>query len=405
MGVIDERTVTRGARAWSGAEAPALGEPCADPARVPHLDQPLCPDRPSSPGLTRTADLGRRPLGADDVVDVVRELAAADLPEDESACLEAVRVLEELKASASAAQATLTARLHALRSAAEGERGIARRDRCRGLGAEVALARRESPHRGGRHVGMARALVHEMLLTLTALTRGLISEEHATVMARESIWLEPEQRRRVDELMADRLGETGIRRLGGEARAHALRLDQAGAVERRERSPAQRRVSVRPAPAAAGAGMAHLSALLPLEQAVAAFAGLTRDAATIVGTGDHPHAHSTGRSSATPAVPVPVPVPVTRRGSPVTAPSRAASPGITARAATAPITRGSPPTAPTPPTAAQESPQGAAPGGSHLALRPLTGSAASRGHPVSRGRPAPHRRAHPAPADRTEWPA
>ncbi len=52
--------------------------------------------------------------------------------------------------------------LERLKSAAAGDRG-------RGVASQVALARRDSPVRGGRHVGLAKALVHEMPRTLRAL--------------------------------------------------------------------------------------------------------------------------------------------------------------------------------------------------------------------------------------------
>jgi len=55
----------------------------------------------------------------------------------------------------------------------------------RGVAGEVALARRDSPARGGRHLGLAKALVHEMPHTLAALESGALSEWRATLIARE----------------------------------------------------------------------------------------------------------------------------------------------------------------------------------------------------------------------------
>ncbi|NUL46738.1 hypothetical protein F7P69_16255 [Cellulosimicrobium funkei] len=118
--------------------------------------------------------------------------------------------------------------------------------------------------------------------TLAALTRGAISEWKATIMCRETAWLPVEHRRQVDELMAGRLEELGVKKLAGVARAHAQRLDQASAVEQMNRSERERRVSVRPAPGA----MAYLTALLPMAQAVGCLGSLKKSAATMVGTGD-----------------------------------------------------------------------------------------------------------------------
>ncbi|EUA08831.1 hypothetical protein I553_9888 [Mycobacterium xenopi 4042] len=44
------------------------------------------------------------------------------------------------------------------------------------MATEVALARRDSPVRGSRHLGFAKALVNEMPHTLAALERGILSE-------------------------------------------------------------------------------------------------------------------------------------------------------------------------------------------------------------------------------------
>lgn len=98
----------------------------------------------------------------------------------EAEAVDRLRALEELKASCAAAQAREADRFTALRREAEAERGVPARERGRGVAAEVALARRESPHRGSRHLGLATALVREMPHTLTALSEGRISEEHAT---------------------------------------------------------------------------------------------------------------------------------------------------------------------------------------------------------------------------------
>jgi hypothetical protein len=49
------------------------------------------------------------------------------------------------------------------------------------VNAQVALARRESPHRGDRLVGLAQALHHELPHTLAAMTAGQLSEWRATI--------------------------------------------------------------------------------------------------------------------------------------------------------------------------------------------------------------------------------
>src|SRR6516162_8531668 len=70
--------------------------------------------------------------------------------------------------------------------------------------AAAALARRDSPTRGGRHLGFAKALVYEMPHTLAALECGVLSEWRATLIVRESACLDVEDRRALDaELCAD----------------------------------------------------------------------------------------------------------------------------------------------------------------------------------------------------------
>ena len=98
---------------------------------------------------------------------------------DEAALIDRIAVLERTKSAAAAEQAVLTARLDCARRAREAAAGIPTAKRGKGLGSEIALARRDSPNRGGRHLGFARALVNEMPHTLSALTAGLLSEWRA----------------------------------------------------------------------------------------------------------------------------------------------------------------------------------------------------------------------------------
>jgi hypothetical protein len=84
--------------------------------------------------------------------------------------------------------------LDAKRRAAEAAAGVPTAKQGRGVAGEVALARRDSPARGGRHPGLAKALVHEMPHTLAALESGALSEWRATLIARESACLDVQDR-------------------------------------------------------------------------------------------------------------------------------------------------------------------------------------------------------------------
>ncbi|MGO1183710.1 MAG: DUF222 domain-containing protein [Micrococcaceae bacterium] len=199
--------------------------------------------------------------------DMLAETPAGD---DESHIIDRISELERLKSACAAAQARETARLRQLRREREATAGIPKAQRGKGLAAEVALARRDAPARGSRHLGLATALVDEMPHTLEALTDGRIAEEHATALCKETAWLSAKQRSEVDRRMAHRLGRAGVRRLASEARGHAQKLDHEEAVRHLERTRRQRRVTVRPAPG----NMAYLTALLPVQQAVGILASL-----------------------------------------------------------------------------------------------------------------------------------
>ncbi|MGV0853939.1 HNH endonuclease, partial [Mycolicibacterium phlei] len=87
------------------------------------------------------------------------------------------------------------------RHAAEAAAGVPKSKRGHGLASEVALARRDAPNVGGRHLGMARALVEEMPYTLAALECGALSEYRASLIVKESACLSVQHRRELDARM------------------------------------------------------------------------------------------------------------------------------------------------------------------------------------------------------------
>jgi hypothetical protein len=210
---------------------------------------------------------------------VFESLVVVDVDADESALVERIAELERLKSAAAAAQARVTAALDEKRRSAEAAAGVPAAKRGRGLGSEVALARRDSPNQGGRHLGFARALVHEMPHTLAALETGVLSEWRATLIVRESACLDVEDRRTLDrELCADvtELAGLGDARIAAEAKKIAYRLDPHAVVDRAVRAESDRRVTIRPAPD----NMVHVRALLPMSHGVAVYATLHRAADT-----------------------------------------------------------------------------------------------------------------------------
>ncbi|MCK3107514.1 hypothetical protein MZG83_24710, partial [Escherichia coli] len=85
------------------------------------------------------------------------------------------------KNAIAAAQARLAVSLQSARVAQRAHQPAATRQR--GIGAEVALARRESPHRGGTRLGLAVVLVSELPHTLSAMEAGWFSEWRAIQIA------------------------------------------------------------------------------------------------------------------------------------------------------------------------------------------------------------------------------
>ena len=155
-----------------------------------------------------------------------------------------------------------------------------------GVAGQVALARRESPSRGSRHLTTALALVRQMPHTLAALESGVLSEWRAELVVRETAMLTTDQRTDVDTELAttlgDELGRLGDRELVRRVQALAYRVDAASVVARSRAAESQRRVSIRPAPDT----MAYVTALLPVAQGVAVHAALTVAAATARAAGD-----------------------------------------------------------------------------------------------------------------------
>jgi hypothetical protein len=225
---------------------------------------------------------------------------------DESALVERIAELERVKCAAAAGQARAAAALDAARRAAESAAGVPAARRGRGVGSEIALARLDSPARGSRHLGFAKALVYEMPHTLAALETGMLTEWRATLIVRESACLDVDDRRTLDaELCSDGAGLEGLgdARVAAAAKAIAYRLDPHAIVDRAARAEAERAVTIRPAPDT----MTYLTALLPVAQGVSVYAALRRAADTTFDNRSRGQVMAdtlvervTGRSAATP---------------------------------------------------------------------------------------------------------
>ncbi|MGY4779482.1 HNH endonuclease [Rhodococcus opacus] len=199
--------------------------------------------------------------------------------------LDAIDAIEALKSVGCAAQAVIADGVATSIRADRRARGLPRAEWDRGIASQIALARRESPNRGGRHLGFAQALVHEMPHTLAMLQTGRLNEWRATLLVRETACLSAADRGIVDRRLCSDpaiLDGVGDRGLIARAKALAVELDAAAVVARHRKAVSERRVTTRPAPDS----MAYLSVLMPVEQAVCLQATLGRDADSLIATGD-----------------------------------------------------------------------------------------------------------------------
>ncbi|WP_081416793.1 HNH endonuclease [Arthrobacter castelli] len=206
-------------------------------------------------------------------VEDLRQVAAGT----QGVAIDSIRALEELKSAAAAAQARVSADFDQLERQRQAELGLSKEEQGKGVAARIALARRESPNRGNRDLGLAKALVHEMPHTLEALTTGILSEWRATLLVRETACLSIEHRGEVDRAIAgnpEHLEGLSDKALVAEARKISYQFDPQSVVNRASKAAGERNVTCRPAPDT----MAYLTALLPAAQGVAVLAALTRAA-------------------------------------------------------------------------------------------------------------------------------
>ncbi|MGV9861725.1 HNH endonuclease [Rhodococcus koreensis] len=165
--------------------------------------------------------------------------------------IEWLDAVESLKSVGCAVQAVVTDDVATCMREDRKVRGLPRAEWGRGIASQIALARRESPSRGGRHLGFARAVVHEMPHTLALLRSGRLNEWRATLLVRETACLSAADRAVVDRRLCsdpDVLDGVGDRGLVAKAKALAVELDAAAVVRRHRKAVSERRVTTRPAP-------------------------------------------------------------------------------------------------------------------------------------------------------------
>ena len=185
-----------------------------------------------------------------------------------------LELLERLKSAAAAAQAEVTVDFAASQRAEQIAAGVPAGKAGAGVGAQVGLARRDSPFRGGRYLGLAQALLSELPADVGRAPRRGHSEWRATLVARETACLDPADRRVADAELGPVLAGLGDREVEAAARAVAYRLDPRAFVDRAKGATKDRTVTLRPAPDT----MSRLGGFLPVAQGVATYTALSREA-------------------------------------------------------------------------------------------------------------------------------
>ena len=222
--------------------------------------------------------------GGPSVADALRVLATVRMAADGAGMIDQLRQLEDLKSFVAARQAEISVAFDVQQRREQAAVGVPAEEQGAGVGAPVALARRESPARGGRLLGLAKALTG-MPHTFAAFRTGRLNEWRTTLLVRETACLSVEDPAEVDEELAADTGTfdgAGDRTIISAVKAAAYRRDPRSVAKRASHAVTERTVTIRPAPDT----MAYLTALLPVAQGVAAYAALTQEADSLRSSGD-----------------------------------------------------------------------------------------------------------------------
>ncbi|MFI5085813.1 MAG: hypothetical protein ACHP7K_07770, partial [Actinomycetales bacterium] len=152
------------------------------------------------PGTSTSAEAvpSGRATAAAAAEECIAALASSGPCADDAATIAELRALQDLKSAAAARQVRNTAVFDASQRRAQAAAGIPAARIGAGIGAQIALARRESPSRGNQYLGLAKALATEMPHTLAALQHGDLNEWRATLLVRETAVLSAADRCAVD---------------------------------------------------------------------------------------------------------------------------------------------------------------------------------------------------------------
>ena len=214
-----------------------------------------------------------------DAAALTETLMTAEVATDPKDCIDQLDALERIKSAICAKQARITHELDQHRQAQAEARRMLEPKRRRinpdaGIGKEIGLARRESPHDGRRKLNLSRALLRDLPETLAALERGDLNERRAEIIASETADLDARQRREVDAAVSTGLAGLGDAALRDLVRREVLRRDEEGWLARHAKAHARRRVTGR----ILGDGMGRLIADVSATDLSLIMASLSDDA-------------------------------------------------------------------------------------------------------------------------------
>ncbi|WP_426936607.1 DUF222 domain-containing protein [Brevibacterium sp. LE-L] len=231
-------------------------------------------------------DSAREPaMAPDPLTEITRFgefLRGLDQGDTEAETLARITALEELRSAVVAAQSNEAVAFEALRIGRDRLNRVPAIDCGKRAGDEVGLAKKVSPGSGRKFLSTARTIVIGMPNTFKALAKGEISEDKARIMVDETAVLADADRRKVDTRMKRSLEPTGLRSLRAEVRALSAEMDAEAAAKRAAKAATNRRVNL----TVIDDGMARISAILPLPQAVAAYESLRAGAESITVAAD-----------------------------------------------------------------------------------------------------------------------
>lgn len=224
-----------------------------------------------------SADMhGLGPLTAEDLATFLARLPEVDRAVSDLVRADQLGLLESIKNAAASAQAVIAHDLDISQRAAQERAGVPAERRGLGVGAQVGAARRESPYRGARHLGLAKIL-HELPHTAVEFAAGDISEWRVMLVAQATATLDLADRLEVDARLAGTLAGMSDLQAQAKAKALAYELDPMSPFKRARTAVKDRRVTVRPAPDV----MALVTGFVPCAQGVAVKKALRQGAEAI----------------------------------------------------------------------------------------------------------------------------